>query len=325
MKLPDPPILIPELVDGRHCGPNGMTAKPLSAHIGAEIDGIDLCKTLPQASVDFIRAMLLRWKVVFFRDQVLSHEQHIQFACNFGELTHGHPVFGAVEGYPEMYSVGKHRTDKRSQGEGLIRPWSGWHTDVTPAINPPFASILRGVDIPPFGGDTLWTNLAVAYDRLSAPFQKFVEGLRGTHRFSVPEGRKGTTDYLTSLEKTALVSEHPLVTIHPETGEKVLYVSPTFLKSIVGVSPRESQAILELLWEHVVRQEFTVRFKWEPGSIAFWDNRATCHLAPKDIFSLDFDRQLYRVTLVGQIPVGVDGSSSVHVSGDPMLAAHANM
>jgi len=320
-----PAIAIPKLhVDeGIYHGPKDLLARPLSAHIGAQIEGIDLRKDLVPAEVDFIRAMLLQWKVVFFKKQFLSHEQHIRFARYFGELTDGHPVFGSVEGYPEVYSVAKNRHSKRAEGEGLVRPWTGWHTDVTAAVNPPFASILRGVDIPPYGGDTQWTNLAVAYDRLSPTLREFLDGLRGIHQFSAKPGKKATPEYIAMVEAKALVSEHPLVAVHPETKEKVLYVSPSFLKSITGLTLRESQVMLEYLWEHITRQEFTVRFKWEAGSIAFWDNRATCHLPPTDIFSLDYDRQLYRITLVGHVPVGADGRKSVSITGNPVLAAEA--
>jgi taurine dioxygenase len=118
-----------------------------------------------------------------------------------------------------------------------------------------------------------------------------------------------------------LASEHPLVTVHAETGERVLFVSPSFLKSIVGLTPRESQKILEILWEHVTRPEYTVRFKWNEGDIAFWDNRSTVHLAPRDIFESDFDRQLYRITLVGEPLVGVDGKPSRSIEGLPILSA----
>jgi taurine dioxygenase len=194
---------------------------------------------------------------------------------------------------------------------------------VTAALNPPWASILRGVTIPPYGGDTQWTNLVAAYQKLSAPLRAFVDGLRGLHRFTPPAGASGTEAFNKAVEQRTLVSEHPLVRVHPETGERALYVSPSFLKSIVGVSPRESQVLLELLWEHVTRPEFTVRFKWEAGSIAFWDNRATAHLAPTDIFDLDFDRQLYRTTLVGDVPVGPDGAQSVAIEGSPVSAAAA--
>lgn len=296
---------------------------PLSAHIGAEIRGVDLTQPLQPREVREIRAALLKWRVIFFREQQLTHDEHVAFAAQFGELTLGHPVFGHVEGHREIYSIAKFRKATRFEGEPLLRPWTGWHTDVTAAINPPWASILRGVTIPPYGGDTLWTNLVRAYETLSAPLRGFVDGLRGVHRFAPPPGAKGTTAFDEAVEARILVSEHPLVRVHPETGERALYVSPSFLKSIVGLTPRESQALLELLWEHITRPEFTVRFKWEPRSVAFWDNRATAHLAPTDIFDLDFDRQLYRTTLVGDVPVGPDGKPSVALQGSPVGAAAA--
>jgi alpha-ketoglutarate-dependent sulfate ester dioxygenase len=143
------------------------------------------------------------------------------------------------------------------------------------------------------------------------------------HRFAPPQGANGTQAFEKAVKDQTLVSEHPLVRVHPETGERALYVSPGFLKQIVGLAPRESQVLLELLWEHVTRPEFTVRFKWEAGSLAFWDNRATAHLTPTDIFDLDFDRQLYRTTLVGDVPVGPDGKPSVALQGSPVVAAAA--
>lgn len=298
-----------------------IEVRPLSAHIGAEISGVDLTRALQPAEVAAIRAALLKWRVVFFREQFLTHEQHVAFSAQFGELTVGHPVFGHVQGHPELYSISKFRKATRFEGQALLRPWTGWHTDVTAAVNPPFASILRGVTIPPYGGDTQWTNLVIAYEKLSATLRAFVDGLRGIHRFAPPQGASGTDAFAKAVDEHTLVSEHPLVRVHPETGERALYVSPGFLKSIVGLAPRESQALLELLWEHVTRPEFTVRFKWEPGSIAFWDNRTTAHLAPTDIFDLDFDRQLYRTTLVGDVPVGPDGKRSVAIEGSPVGAA----
>ncbi|ALL70270.1 Alpha-ketoglutarate-dependent taurine dioxygenase (plasmid) [Paraburkholderia caribensis MBA4] len=300
-----------------------LDVRPLSAHIGAEITGVNLAHPLDAQTTAAIRAALLKHRVIFFREQFLSHEQHVAFSAQFGELTVGHPVFGHVEGYPQIYSISKFRKATRFEGQTLLRPWTGWHTDVTAAVNPPFASILRGVEIPPYGGDTQWTNLVIAYDKLSEPVRRFVDGLRGVHRFAPPVGATGTSAFASAVEQHTLVSEHPLVRVHPETGERALYVSPGFLKHIVGVTPRESQALLELLWEHVTRPEFTVRFKWEPGSIAFWDNRSTAHLAPTDIFDLDFDRQLYRTTLVGDVPVGPDGRASVAIEGSSVGAAAA--
>ena len=130
-----------------------------------------------------------------------------------------------------------------------------------------------------------------------------------------------TKEYAELIRKRSLASEHPLVRVHPETGERALYVGPSHLKEIAGLTPRESQGLLELLWEHLVRPEFTVRFKWGPGSVAFWDNRSVCHLAPRDIFDSDFDREFYRTTLVGDVPVGVDGRPSISLEGDPITAA----
>lgn len=295
-----------------------ITVRPQTLHIGAEIEGVDFKAPVAAETLKEIRRALVEWKVIFFRDQNLDHGQHVTMARQFGECTIGHAVFGHVDDYPEVYSVAKNRTANLNRELKRVTPWSGWHTDITAAINPPMASILRGVTIPPYGGDTLWTNLAAAYAGLSEPMRGFVETLRGLHRF---EANSGKSEYDGSVQRRVLVSEHPLVTVHPETGEKVLYVSPSFLKSVVGLAPRESELLLQLLWEQVVRPEYTVRFKWNAGDIAFWDNRATSHLAPTDIFESDYDRQLYRITLVGQVPVGADGQPSTAIEGEPILSA----
>ncbi len=300
-------------------GPS-IRVRPMSVHIGAEIEGADLARPLPSQTVAEIRAALLEWKVVFFRGQSLDHAQHIAFARHFGDPTPGHVVFGGDAVHPEIYHVAKHRVANSVVGVPRTRTWTGWHTDISAAVNPPAASILRGVTVPPFGGDTLWTNLAVAYRNLSPPMQRFVEGLRGLHRFEGGQVGKMSREYLERVRRSRYESEHPLVRVHPETGEKVLFVSPVFLQSIVGLAPRESEALLELLWEHAVLPELTVRFRWEPGSIAFWDNRATAHLAPRDIFDTDFERQLYRVTLAGDVPRGVDGRESTAIEGPPIEA-----
>ena len=292
--------------------------RPMSIHIGAEIHGVDLARPLPAETAQEIRAALLQWKVVFFRDQHLNHQQQTDFARQFGELTPGHVVFGNDPAYPAIYSVAKHRMANRHQRQGAMRSWTGWHTDITAAINPPAASILRGEIVPPFGGDTQWTNLVVAYESLSPTMQGILDELRGVHRYAVPQTGKDTGEYDEVVGRRTMVSEHPLVRVHPETGERALYCSPGFLKEIAGLTPRESEQMLELLWEHAVRPEFTVRFRWEPGSVAFWDNRSTAHLAPRDIFASDFERQFYRITLMGDVPVGVDGKTSVSLEGDPI-------
>jgi alpha-ketoglutarate-dependent sulfate ester dioxygenase len=301
-------------------GPRHIQVSPLTLTVGAEISRVDLKRPLSPEQLKEVRAALLRWKVIFFRGQHLDHAQHIAFAQQFGAPTIGHVVFGNVAEYPEVYSVAKVRAGNGDQDITPRTPWYGWHTDITAAINPPAASILRGVTIPPYGGDTYWTNLAAAYGGLSKLMRDFVDGLRGIHKF-VPRDNAGGMEYNDLIKKRELETEHPLVTIHPETGERVLYVSPSFLTSIVGLTPRESQKILEILWEHITRSDYTVRFKWGEGDVAFWDNRATSHLAPTDILDSDFDRLLYRVTIVGEIPTGVDGRASRSVKGEPIFSA----
>ncbi|MCY3586084.1 MAG: TauD/TfdA family dioxygenase [Acidimicrobiaceae bacterium] len=298
-----------------------VQVRPLSVNIGAEIGGVDLSCPLTPAEVADIWAALLRWKVVFFRGQELDHRAHVAMARQFGVPTPGHVVFGGNEEHPEIYSIAKYRTANSTNAPPLMRPWTGWHTDITAAINPPGQSILRSDTVPPYGGDTQWVNLAAAYEALSPALRGFVDGLRGVHRYAVPIGDQSSTELERSIREQSLVSEHPLVRVHPETGERVLYVSPAFLEAIVDLAPRESQVLLEMLWEHSVRPEFTVRFRWEPGCVAFWDNRSTAHLAPRDIFETDFDRQFWRVTLMGEVPVGVDGRSSTSIEGRPIAPA----
>ncbi len=291
--------------------------RPVSTHIGAEIHGLDISRPLEEAERRAVWDALLTWKVVFFRDQKLDHQSQVAFCRQFGELTPAHVVFGGDEEFPEVYSVAKNRTANSNRDSLVHRAWAGWHTDITATHNPPAASVLRGEIVPPYGGDTQWTNLAAAYRALSPTMQAFVDGLRGVHSFG-QAATNNTKEYNDRVQAHRYVSEHPLVRVHPETGERVLFVSPSFLKSIVGLSPRESQGVLELLWEHAVRPEFTARFKWEPGSVAMWDNRATSHLAPRDIFDTDFERQFYRVTILGDVPVGVDGKPSTSIEGTPV-------
>ena len=231
-------------------------------------------------------------------------------------------VFGHEDDFPEIYSVAKVRKGNTNYWDKpMLTPWSFWHADLTPAINPPVGSLLRGTVIPPYGGDTQWTNLAAAYNGLSETMRGIIDKLDAVHAFEIPSGSSAKNEYADSVRDRILVSEHPLVTVHPETGEKVLYVSPQFVRRISGLHPRESQKLLELLWEHAVRPEYTLRFRWQAGDLAFWDNRSTAHLAPLDIFESDFDRQLYRITLVGDVPTGVDGRRSKAIEGRPILSA----
>lgn len=313
--MPEPNTEISDKQQAPH-----VEVHPMSVHTGAEIHGVNLRNPLSAAEITTIRDALLRWKVVFFRDQEMDHAQHIAFARQFGEPTPGHVVFGQDSEFPEIYSVAKYRASNRNVTQSAHRNWTGWHTDITAAINPPWASILRGVVVPPFGGDTYWTNLVVAFEKLSPTLQAWLTTLRGIHRYDLPSENGRDREYDEVVAANVLESEHPLVRVHPETGEKVLYCSPFFLRSIAGLLPVESDALLEMLWEHAVRSDWTVRFRWQPGSVAFWDNRSTAHLAPRDIFDIDFERQFYRVTLNGDIPAGVDGAQSQPISGKPITA-----
>lgn len=304
---------------------NHVVVEPMTINIGAEIFGVDLTQPLSAPEVRSIRQALLDWKVIFFRDQILDHRQHIDFARNFGEVTPAHAVFGSSSEYPEIYPVTKHRTAFAGR-PAATRAWTDWHTDVTAAVNPPFGSILRGVVVPPYGGDTHFTNMVAAYRALSPSLQQYLTTLRAVHRFKrahdddkAPDNKVG--DYNEMIDRNPVVAEHPLVTVHPETGEACLYTSQEFTSHIVGLHRRESDMLLEFLWEHAIRAEFSVRFRWREGSIAFWDNRATQHQAIRDVYDSDFDREFYRVTLNGAIPVGVDGQPSRHISGEWMVPA----
>ena len=296
-----------------------VVVKPMTVHIGAEIDGVDLTRPLADAEVAAIRQALLDWKVIFFRNQHLDHQQHVEFARRFGDPTPAHVVFGGGTEFPEIYPVTRNRTGGAGHSRNT-RAWTDWHTDITAAINPPMASILRAVVVPPYGGDTHWCNLAAAYRALSPTMQVLISGLRCIHRYQRAEHDDNAADYNRLIDDNALVAEHPLVAIHPETGEQSLYTSPDFAQQIAGLEARESEALLEFLWEHSVRAEFCVRFKWEPGSIAFWDNRSTQHQAIRDVYDSDFEREFFRVTLNGEIPRGVDGLPSRALSGAPITA-----
>ncbi|MEV4224070.1 MULTISPECIES: TauD/TfdA dioxygenase family protein [unclassified Nonomuraea] len=306
-----------------------LTVKRVAGHIGAEIVGLDLAHPLDPTTVQEIRQALLAHKVLFFRGQTLDHAGQIAFARQFGDLTHAHPHEDAPpERFPQILTIDPRRYEER-YGPGYRELYrkkrysyaSGWHTDVTAAVNPPAASILRAETVPEFGGDTTWTNLAAAYEGLSAPLRAFVDGLRAEHRFLAGYRPDEEDGRLTKrINDNLLVSVHPVVRVHPETGERALFVNPGFTDHIVGLSEPESRRVLDLLYEQITRPEYTVRWRWQPGSLAFWDNRATAHLAPSDLDHLDVQRTLHRVTLIGDRPVGPDGFVSEIVAGREFTA-----
>jgi alpha-ketoglutarate-dependent taurine dioxygenase len=310
--------------------PATVGVRQVAGHIGADISGVDISKPLSNDEVAAIQDALNRYKVIFFRGQNLDHAAQIAFGRQFGELTYAHPHDEAPpERYPEIFTVDPRRYEQRYgddfRQETKRRQYSyftGWHTDVTAAVNPPAGSILRADVVPDVGGDTQWTNLVAAYEGLSQPVQAFAGTLRAEHRYGGPDGPRSGGAYARRLNDNLLVAIHPVVRVHPLTGEKALFVNPGFTSHIVGVSARESRAILDLFYSEITKPEYTVRLRWEPGTVAFWDNRATAHLAPRDIEHLDLQRTLHRVTLVGDVPVGPDGRESELVAGQPFTTRH---
>ncbi len=295
-----------------------LEIRPLSVFTGAEIDGVDLTRELDDDVVEQIRAALHTWKVVFFRNQFLTHAQHLAFAQRFGRPTPAHPYDAhPPEGFPQIRTISSHsRTGRRGDR---------WHSDVTGVVNPPAASILRAGQVPAYGGDTLFTNLAIAYEHLSAPLRTLVDGLWARHQFG---GQTSDYDndsiYAAKVRANPIVSDHPVVRVHPETGERILFVNPAFTRRIQGLSEDESTHILNLLFQQITRPEYTARFRWAPGSIAFWDNRAAAHQGPGDFAWLQGERIHYRITLEGDVPVGIDGRPSRAVVGAPFSAHDFN-
>ncbi|MFJ7149277.1 TauD/TfdA dioxygenase family protein [Streptomyces sp. NPDC100445] len=302
-----------------------VEVRPVAGHIGAEIAGVDLTAPLDDAVVTLVRQALLRWKVVFFRDQHLDHAGHVALARRFGEPVVLRRRGGASPaGHPEVETTAdrlelggrfgmEHDEWLRRRRHTLLR---GWHCDHGARIDPPAATILRAETVPPYGGDTTWASLAAAYAGLSEPVRAFVDGLRAEHRLGVGyQPRPGDDAYVRHLLDHQTATVHPLVRVHPETGERVLFVNGYYVEQIAGVSRPESAALLEMLLEQAVRPEYTVRFRWEPGSVAFWDNRATIHLAPGDNAHLQAPRIMHRVMLAGDVPVGVDGRPSQPLTG----------
>ncbi|WP_448319768.1 TauD/TfdA dioxygenase family protein [Streptomyces sp. CO7] len=298
---------------------------PVAGHIGAEVHGVDLAEALPPSTVAELRAALLRHKVLFFRGQRLDHAAHVALARRFGEPvvlprrgSASPPGFPEVETTADRLELGgrfgmEHEEWLDRRRHSLLR---GWHCDHGARVDPPAATILRAEEVPPYGGDTTWSNLAAAYAGLSAPVRAFADGLRAEHRLGVGyQPRPGEDAYVRHLLDRQVASVHPLVRVHPESGERSLFVNGYYLERIQELSRAESARVLEMLLEQAVRPEYTVRFRWEPGSVAFWDNRSTIHLAPSDHTAVGAPRIMHRVMLAGDVPVGVDGRASEALTG----------
>ncbi len=255
---------------------NTIDVQPVNAAVGVEIAGLDLSEPLTPPALATVKSALAEHGVVFFRDQALTENQHIALARQFGDINVNR-FFSHAEGYPEIALVVKEPHQTRNIG-------GGWHTDHSYDHVPALGSMLYAREIPPLGGDTLFASMYAAYDALSDGLKQTLEGLRGVHSsrhvFGVKrgdlEGRIG------NYEAATQDATHPVVIVHPESGKKALYVNPGFTIGFDGWTADESRPLLEYLYKHAARPEFTYRFQWRAGSLAFWDNRSTWHYALND-------------------------------------------
>ncbi|WP_297774454.1 TauD/TfdA family dioxygenase [Mycobacterium sp.] len=291
-----------------------ITVTKLGSRIGARVDGVHLGGHLDEAAVDTIRRALLTHKVIFFRHQhQLDDAQQLDFARLLGTPI-GHPAASAL--------AAKHMpviTPIDSEYGKATR----WHTDVTFAANYPAASILRAVTLPTYGGSTLWASTAAAYQDLPEPLKHLVENLWALHTnrydYVSAEAVMSMSDtqraFRQAFEKPDFRTEHPVVRVHPETGERAL-LAGDFVRGFVGLDSHESSTLLELLQRRITMPENTIRWSWAPGDVAMWDNRATQHRAIDDYD--DQPRLMHRITLMGDVPVNVRGECSRVVSGTPL-------
>jgi taurine dioxygenase len=279
-------------------GAGSVTVTPLSPTIGALIGNIDLSGRLDDDTNEAITQALLTHQVIFFENQHLTLVQQRDFAARFGQL-HIHPIYPTVQGAEEIIILD---TDRDNPPDN-----DNWHTDVTFIETPPMGAILYARQLPPLGGDTTWSNSIAAYEALSPAFQELLAGLSATHDFtkSFPRNRYGTTPeddarWQRTRDTNPPIS-HPVVRTHPVTGRKGLFVNSGFTTKINELSKTESDAVLGLLFAHIAKPEFTIRWRWKQNDIAFWDNRCTQHYALADY--LPHRRIMHRATIIGDKPV----------------------
>jgi len=263
---------------------------PLSPTIGAEIEGLDLRQPLDAALQQELNRALLEWKVLFFRDQCLDSTQHRDFAAHWGPLE-VHPFLPEGD-IPEVV-----RFTKGAEGKGYENVW---HSDVSWREVPSLGSVLKAVEVPPVGGDTLWCDMYAAYEGLPDRVRARIDTLTAVHDFSRVFGRGMGPDELAAMQEKYPPVEHPVVRSHPETGRRLLYVNGGFTTHLVGLEPDESKALLRRLLAESSMPEYQCRFHWTPGAVAFWDNRSTQHYACSDYYPSV--RVMERATIIGDRP-----------------------
>jgi len=267
---------------------------PIAGALGAEVEGVGLADDLSDDVVTELRAALLEHLVLFFRDQDISPEQHLAFAKRFGDLM-AYPMVSGLDDHPDIVPVIKREHETVNFG-GL------WHSDTTYLAEPPMGAVLVARELPPKGGDTLFANMYMAYEALSDGMKRMLAGLTAVNSSAKADVTRTREDRVREdgTEPEALVAEHPVIRTHPETGKKILYVNFGHTLRFKDMSEEESAPLLDYLFRHQIRPEFTCRFHWTPGSVAFWDNRATQHNPINDYHG--FRRIMHRVTLAGDKP-----------------------
>lgn len=265
-------------------------AEPLTPSIGALISGISL-NNLSKGDVEQLYHALIKHQVIFFRNQELSPESHMNLAESLGEIDPGHPVYPHVEGYQSIVLLKNDANNKPDTND--------WHKDLTFKPNPPFASILHGIKVPNVGGDTLWASMSAAYDQLSEGWKNQLENLEAIHdmgTFRNDYYKEGGVDSVNSALKNVGSAVHKVIETHPVSGLKYLNVNQAFTRNIVNESQGPSDQILQFLFQHINKPEFQVRFHWEDNSVAIWDNRITQHYAICDY--LPKLRHMQRITVI---------------------------
>jgi len=276
-----------------------ISVVPMAGALGAEISGVDIGRPIDDATFAEIRRAWNEHLVIFFRGQSLDDDALVAFGRRFAPLFR-HPNLLTEGPYPDIVRIRRMPGDKRIVGED-------WHADTTCMLEPPSGAVLYGVDVPPYGGDTLFANQYLAYESLSDGMKTLLSRLTAVHsdiNTAGPQAARNkhrTTKVREDSEWRETVSEHPVVRTHPETGRKGLFINKSYTQRFSGMTAEESAPLMEFLLRHATRPEFTCRFRWEAGSVAVWDNRCTMHIAVNDVWK--FPRVMHRVQMCGDRPV----------------------
>ena len=277
-----------------------MEISPVAGALGAEIYGIDISKKLSNAETKILQENFLKYKVLFFRDQCLSAKKFVSFANLFGEPTI-YPFIKGLDDTPEVIEIIKTKNDKKNFG-------GSWHSDTSYMECPAMATLLYAKEVPEFGGDTLFANTSLAYENLSENFKELLHNLVGVNSSEkgYTGGRAAGMSKLSKMNQTfdanalSYETEHPIIRTHPETGQKSIYLNLSHTSHLKEMTVPESRPIINYLCRHMIRPEFTCRFRWSKGSLAIWDNRTTLHHAINDYPNQR--RHMLRITLAGDRP-----------------------